>query len=68
MYTKNMRAGVFCAYAQAKGQLAKVLRWQFPSDIYKPVQSVKFPGPNHIKAAQEAGSTQDQSVSFNPST
>lgn len=32
-----------------------MLRWQFPHDFKKPVQRVKFPGPNHLKAAAHSG-------------
>jgi len=51
MYTKALRADITSVYTFIKGTASKYCRWEFPHDRTKPVLSVKFPGPNHIKLA-----------------
>lgn len=57
MYSRTVRNNINCGYSVIKSNLAKLFRFQFPHDFTKPVNRVRFPGPNHLRAMEEAQST-----------
>ena len=62
MFSRGVRSDIFRIYRIKKSILAKMLRWQFGAEQKTPYNAVKFPGPKHTRAAEQAEAIESQKV------
>ena len=57
MYTKSIRKNILSAYTEGKRLLAGKIPYIYAPEYSRPKVVSKFPGPNHLKAIQQADAT-----------
>ena len=62
MFSRSLRNDIFKIYRVKKSVMAKMLRWQFGAEQAAPYNYVKFPGPKHVRAAEQAEAIDNQKV------